>query len=116
MCIRDRSGVSHSAISLIERDRMSPTVDTLAAILDALGTTLGGFFADLKAGAPYTPFYSASDLTEIGNADLISYRIVGMNHPDRQLLMLHETYAVGADTGEEISHHAQEAGLSLIHI
>ena len=35
-----RSGVSHSAISLIERDRMSPTVDTLGAILDALGATL----------------------------------------------------------------------------
>lgn len=106
-----RSGVSHSAISLIERDRMSPTVDTLAAILDALGATLGGFFADLRPEAPYTPFYGAADLTEIGNPDVISYRIVGMNHPDRRLLMLHETYAVGADTGEEISHPAQEAGL-----
>ena len=106
-----RSGVSHSTISLIERDRMSPTVDTLGAILDALGTTLSGFFAELKPGAPYTPFYGPADLTEIGNPDIISYRIVGMNHPDRQLLMLQETYAIGADTGEEISHPAQEAGL-----
>ncbi len=106
-----RSGVSHSAISLIERDRMSPTVDTLGAILDALGATLSGFFIELQPGAPYTPFYRASELSEIGNADAISYRIVGMNHPDRQLLMLHETYAVGADTGEPIAHPAQEAGV-----
>lgn len=106
-----RSGVSHSAISLIERDRMSPTVDTLSAILDALGATLSGFFMELQPGAPYAPFYRAADLPEIGNPEAISYRIVGMSHPDRQLLMLHETYAAGADTGEAISHPAQEAGV-----
>ncbi len=31
-----RSGVSHSSISLIERDKISPSIDTLAAILEAL--------------------------------------------------------------------------------
>jgi transcriptional regulator with XRE-family HTH domain len=106
-----RSGVSHSAISLIERDRMSPTVDTLGAILDALGATLVGFFTELQPGAPYTPFYKADDLIEIGNPEAISYRVVGMTHPDRRLLMLHETYAVGAETGAAISHPAQEAGI-----
>lgn len=35
-----RSGISPSAISLIERDRMSPSVDTLAAVLAALGSTM----------------------------------------------------------------------------
>lgn len=39
-----RSGVSHSSVSLIERDLISPSLDTLHAILDALGTTLSGFF------------------------------------------------------------------------
>ena len=38
---------------------------------------------------------------------------LGMNHPNRQILMLHETYAVGADTGEPFSHSAQEAGTVL---
>ncbi len=106
-----RSGISHSAISLIERDRMSPSVDTLGAILDALGTTLTGFFSDLQASGPYTPFYRAAELVEIGKVDAISYRMIGMNHPNRQLLMLQETYAVGADTGEAFSHAAQEAGM-----
>jgi transcriptional regulator with XRE-family HTH domain len=45
-----RSGVSHSSISLIERDQISPSVDTLGAILDALGSTLPGFFSELQPG------------------------------------------------------------------
>lgn len=106
-----RSGVSHSAISLIERDRISPSIDTLSAILDALGTTLTGFFSELQSSLPYTPFYSANDFVEIGKASSISYRVIGINHPNRQLLMLHETYAVGADSGPPVSHSAQEAGM-----
>jgi transcriptional regulator with XRE-family HTH domain len=108
-----RSGISHSAISLIERDRISPSVDTLNAILDALGSTLTGFFSDLQESAAYTPFYKAGELVEIGKADAISYKMIGMNHPNRQLLMLHETYAVGADTGQAFAHASQEAGMVL---
>jgi quercetin dioxygenase-like cupin family protein len=48
---------------------------------------------------------------EIGKPQAISYRMIGMNHPNRQLLMLHETYAEGADTGEAFTHPAQEAGM-----
>ena len=87
------------------------TEANLGAILDALGTTLTGFFSDLQPGLPHTPFYSASDFVEIGKGDTISYRMLGMNHPNRQLLMLHETYAVGADSGEAFSHTAHEAGM-----
>jgi len=108
-----RSGISHSTISLIERDRMSPSVDTLSAVLEALGTTLPGFFSDLQSSLPYTPFYTSQDLVEIGKVDTISYRVIGLDHPNRQLLMLHETYAVGADSGEAFSHAAQEAGMVL---
>jgi transcriptional regulator with XRE-family HTH domain len=108
-----RSGISHSTISLIERDRMSPSIDTLGAVLDALGTTLPGFFSDLQSSLPYSPFYGAKDLVEIGKADTISYRVIGHDHPNRQMLMLHERYAPGADTGEEFTHAAQEAGMVL---
>lgn len=111
--VAKRSGVSHSAISMIERDRMSPSVDTLTAILDALGTTLTGFFLDLQSNLPASPFYKASELVEIGRADAISYRMIGANHPNRQLLMLRETYAPGADTGEAVAHSAQEAGMVM---
>ena len=105
-----RSGISHSTISLLERDRLSPSIDTLSAILEAMGSTLTGFFSELDASRPYSPFYRFEDLAEIGRPDGISYRMVGINHPNRHLLMLRETYTPGADTGEAFSHTAQEAG------
>lgn len=108
-----RSGISHATISLIERDRTSPSVDTLSAMLDALGTTLVGFFDDVQQSVPYSPFYSNEDLVEIGDADTISYQMLGMNHPNRHILMLRETYQVDADTGEAFSHKAQESGFIL---
>ncbi|MER9313747.1 cupin domain-containing protein [Mesorhizobium australicum] len=108
-----RSGISHSTISLIERDKMSPSVNTLGAVLDALGTTLTGFFFDLQSSLPYSPFYESDDLTEIGKVETISYRVIGLDYPNRQMLMLHERYAPGADSGEEFTHPAQEAGMVL---
>lgn len=109
--LAERSGVSHSAVSLIERDQMSPSINTLGAMLDALGTTLTAFFSDLQSVFPYTPFYAAADFVEIGKAEAISYRMLGVNHPNRQMLVLRETYSPGADTGETFSHSAQEAGI-----
>lgn len=90
---------------------MSPSVDTLSAILEAMGSTLPGFFSELADRVPHSPFYAAGDLPEIGRVDGISYRMVGINHPNRRLLMLHETYQPGADTGEAFSHTAHEAGI-----
>jgi len=108
-----RSGVSHSTISLIERDKISPSVDTLTAILDALGTTLVGFFSELQASTVSSPFYPAPELVEIGHATRVSYRMIGVNHPQRQMLMLHETYAPNAETGVALTHSAQEAGMVI---
>ena len=106
-----RSGISHSAVSLIERDRISPSVDTLSAILAALGSTMAAFFGDLSSGLPYSPFYAAAELTEIGRSDRVSYRLVGMNHPNRRMLLLCERYAPGAATEATLVHAAEEAGI-----
>ena len=108
-----RSGVSHSSISLMERDAISPSVDTLNAVLDALGSTLPSFFQDLQPAAPRSAFMRAGDLPEVGRPDAISYRVIGLGFPNRSMLMLHETYARGSDTGEAFSHSAQEGGLVI---
>lgn len=116
LTVRDvaaRSGISPSAISLIERDKISPSVNTMGAILDVLGSTMPGFFNDLQVGLVSSPFYPAEDLVEIGRPKSISYRMIGMNHANRDLLILHEHYVPGADTGEEISHAAQEGGMII---
>lgn len=104
-----RSGVSHTTISLIERDRISPTIDTLQAVLDALGSRLSEFLGGLTEGSG-SPFYPADELPEIGNPESISYQLIGLNHPYRTFQFLKETYAIGADSGELLSHIAQEAG------
>ena len=108
-----RSGVSASAISLIERDRMSPSVDTLAAVLSALGSTMSAFFDDLVSELPYSPFYPADELVEIGRSDRVSHRLVGINHPNRRLLLLHERYAPRAATDGGLSHASEEAGIVI---
>lgn len=108
-----RSGIAHSTISLIERDRISPSVDTLAAIVDALGTTLTAFFsADNVSHAP-SAFYSAEDLIEIGATDQLSYKMVGMNFRERHMLLMVETYQPGASSAAGLSHKAQEGGVVL---
>lgn len=107
-----RSGISHTTISMIERDRISPTIDTLQAILDALGSRISEFLGSLTDGS-VNPFYPSDELPEIGNPDSISYKMIGLNHPLRAIQFLKETYAIGADTGESLSHISQEAGYVL---
>lgn len=106
-----RSGISHTAISLIERGRMSPSVDSLAAVLDALGTTLSAFFSEVDGALPHMPFYARDELAEIGRPDRVSQRVVGINHPNRRLLLLHETFAPGAAAEPVAGHAADEAGI-----
>lgn len=108
-----RAGVSHSTISLIERDKMSPSIDTLGAVVDALGSTLVEFFSGLRSSYAYSPVYRPEDFVEIGNPNEISYRVIGFNQPSRKLQLLIESYKQGADTGEIFSHDAEEAGLVL---
>ena len=107
--LASRSGVSPSTISLIERDAVSPSLDTLQAILDAMGSTLAGFLSEASDRVG-SPFYRPEDQVEIGNEAEVSYRVIGANHPNRHLLFMKEAYRPGADTGERISHMAQEAG------
>lgn len=108
-----RSGIAHSTISLIERDRISPSVDTLAAIVDTLGATLTAFFGIPNSSLAHPPFYGVDDLVEIGSTSQISLRVVGMNFPERDMLVMTETYQPGAVSSIALSHKAQEAGFVL---
>lgn len=108
-----RSGVAHSTISLIERDRISPSVDTLAAVLDALGSTLSVFFSSSDQAPPRQPFYQARDLPEVRDGVAISYRMVGSAFPNRRILMLHERYNRTGDTSPPYSHEGEECGVVI---
>src|SRR5690606_23212524 len=107
-----RAGVTNGLISLIEQNRVSPSVSSLKKVLDGVPMTLAEFFT-LDMAVPPQPFYSAEELTEIGN-DQVSLRLVASQRPGRQLTLLHERYAPGAETGEEmLTHRGEEGGIVI---
>lgn len=106
-----RTGVTNSTISLIESGDMNPSIGTLKRVLDGIPVTLGDFFSFETEGQEKY-FYSAEDLTEIGQSG-ISLRQVGGNLFGRSLQVLHERYEPGADTGVAYAHDGEEAGVVI---
>jgi transcriptional regulator with XRE-family HTH domain len=103
-----RADVTNGMISLIEKNRSSPSVATLKKILDVFPMSLAEFFAPGHEERPAI-FYRADELVEIGGG-LISYRQVGASLDGRALQLLHERLAPGADSGAAMLRHEGEEG------
>jgi transcriptional regulator with XRE-family HTH domain len=105
-----RAGVTNGLISLIEQNRVSPSISSLKKVLDGLPMSLAEFFtADVTE--PPQSFFSTEELLELGNPE-VSLRLVAAQRPGRLLTVLHERYAVGAATGAEpLVHRGEEAGV-----
>lgn len=111
--LAEASGLTHPFISMVERNLNSPSVSSLKKLLSALGVTLSEFFAD-KNSLERVAFYRADELTELADGEKLSYRQVGANLQGAEMMILHERYAPGADTGEDQYHHqAQEGGIVI---
>src|ERR1700726_3796310 len=93
-----RAGVTNGLISLIEQNRVSPSVSSLKRVLDGVPMSLAEFFTLDLSAAPQA-FFGADELVELGNEN-VSLRLVAAKRPARQLTVLHERYAAGAATGE----------------
>ncbi|MCZ4353531.1 cupin domain-containing protein [Roseovarius aestuarii] len=105
-----RTGVPNSTISLIEAGRVNPSVAALKRILEGIPVGLSEFFA-YQPEAERTIFYAADDLTEIGKNG-VSLRQIGSTLFGRAMMILRETYDIGADTGRTmIGHEAEEGGI-----
>jgi transcriptional regulator with XRE-family HTH domain len=107
-----RVGVTNSTISLIEQNKVSPSVSSLKKVLDGIPISLADFFTlDLATGSGDDPFYAATDLPNVGNND-IHYFLVGQRRPQRQMCILREVMPPGTDTGESmLSHDGEEGGV-----
>jgi transcriptional regulator with XRE-family HTH domain len=107
-----RAGVTNGLVSLVEMNRVSPSVSSLKKLLDGIPMSLADFFTG--DSSPQVPlFYGEEDLIEIGN-DAVSLRLVAAQRSGRQLTVLHERYAPGAATGEEmLTHQGEEAGVVI---
>ncbi len=103
-----RAGVTNGLISLIEQNRVSPSVSSLKKVLDGIPMALADFFTlDLDGNPPV--FFPREELADIGGGS-VELRLVGARLAKRSMSILHERYAPGADTGEEMLTHAGEEG------
>lgn len=105
-----RAGVTNGTISLIEQNRVSPSVSSLKKVLDGVPMSLAEFFTlDLQVNPQV--FYTREELTDIGDGD-VSLRLVAAKRPGRAMTIMHERYRPKADTGADmLSHKGEEGGV-----
>jgi transcriptional regulator with XRE-family HTH domain len=105
-----RAGVTNGTISLIEQNRVSPSVSSLRKVLSGLPMSLGEFFTNDFSATPKV-FFDQDELTELGDGE-VRLRLVAGQRRDRAMSIMHETYAPGADTGEDmLTHDGEEGGV-----
>jgi HTH-type transcriptional repressor of puuD len=105
------AGLTNTSISAIERNKVSPAVNTLKAILLVLDSDLTTFFSDewkeRKARVVVTP----KDLIELSEpSSRVSIKQVYNHSPTKNLGFLIEVYQPNSSTEDRISHEGEEIG------
>ncbi|MBW6421872.1 cupin domain-containing protein [Rhizobium sp. XQZ8] len=104
-----KAGVTHSLVSLIEKNKVSPSVASLKKILEAINYPLTDFFA-LTLPPVDQIFYRADELTPLSTGALTLLQVGDAK--SHSIQVFHEFYEPGADTGETmLSHEAEEGGV-----
>jgi transcriptional regulator with XRE-family HTH domain len=103
-----RAGVTNGMVSLIEQDRVSPSIGSLQKILAAFPMTMAEFFTRDMEGRENVVF-RADELPDVGTGE-IQYRLVAASRHDRKMSILWETYEPDTDTGEDMLTHSGEEG------
>ncbi|MCZ1012400.1 XRE family transcriptional regulator [Streptomyces lydicus] len=111
--LADRTGLSRSYLSNVERDVNSPTINTLRTIVDALGTTLSRLFRAVESERRVlTRPDQRIELTRAG-VEGVTYALLNPEHGGRLEMMLLEV-APGAGSGDRPHTHAgEEVGVLL---
>lgn len=117
--LAQRAGVTNGTISLIEQNRCSPSVSSLRKVLQGIPMTLAEFFSSDDLPPREQIFFKGTDLVELtglvkSRVGTISFRQVG-DLRGRNLQILHEKYAPGADTGGRtmLQHDSEEGGVVI---
>jgi len=107
-----KSGQSAGAISAIELDKVSPSIETLKRLLDCLEETLADFFSVGTETSP-SAFFGPENMVEV-RLGRILYRQVGQSFKRDGVLFICTTVRPGSDTGR-IQHltHDGEIGFVL---
>lgn len=112
--LAQKAGVTNGTISLIEQNRSSPSVSSLRKVLQGIPMSLAEFFSSDDLPPPEQIFFTGGELVELagelkGTVGQVSFRQVG-DLRGRNLQVLHERYAPGADTGRTMLQHESEEG------
>jgi transcriptional regulator with XRE-family HTH domain len=105
-----RAGVTNGTISLIEQNRVSPSVGSLKKLLECIPMSLAEFFTfDLEENRAVIS--RRADMPNLGN-DAIECYLAGAGVKDRNLCILREVYQPLSDTGSErMPHEGHEGGV-----
>ena len=105
------SGLTNTSISSIERNKVSPAVNTLKAILTVLGSDLTTFFSDEWKEPKARVIVTPKDLLELSEPNSkVSLKQVYNCSRTRNLGFLIETYQPNSSTEEKIAHEGEEIG------
>jgi transcriptional regulator with XRE-family HTH domain len=107
-----RSGVTNATISLIEQNRVSPSVSSLKKLLESIPMSLADFFTFDQPPREDRYVFRANEQPDLGRHG-VRLLLVGAVVPSRQMRFLREQYAPGASSGDEPIMHAEgeECGL-----
>lgn len=106
-----RAGVTHVTVSLLERDRINPSLGLLKKVVAGLSMTLGEFFSAEDGAGQRQVFYARDELHLLAEGR-ITLRQVGANLRGRALQVIMGEYRPGSDTGtQSYSHEGEEAGI-----
>jgi transcriptional regulator with XRE-family HTH domain len=97
--LAQQAGLSPNAISLIERDAISPSVATLQRLAGALGVKMGYFFADDSSEAKVIVARAGQRPAIIGQG--LTIEGIGAKLAAQQLEPFYVTLAPRANTGRE---------------
>jgi transcriptional regulator with XRE-family HTH domain len=110
--LADRTGVSVSMLSMLERGVASPSIGTLVSVSSALGVHMAQLFQDPSAQAP-SPVRRRADQVVVQAAEGVSRRLV---HTDMEhdLEMVINEYEPGTSSSKTPVHHdGMEFGLII---
>jgi transcriptional regulator with XRE-family HTH domain len=110
--LADNAGVTGGMISIMESNKVSPSVATLMKVLSALNVSPGEFFQQ-DSTVTKKFFFNDDELINIGTGNII-LKLVGGKNAGCEIGLLKETYPPGSDTGSEmISFEGQEGGFII---
>ncbi len=106
------SGVSNATISLIEQNRLNPSIGILVKLLEAFPLSMAEFW-QLPDTSPQKVFYRVEDLKKVVSKKVTFWQ-VGGGVSDGLMIFQYERYQPGADSGTtQLKGECRESGFLI---